>query len=355
MHTCSCGEAAGDAGDRCARCAALQTLDLEAHATGKQIRDAYRVLVKVWHPDRFEGDAKLKQAAEDKLKALNSAYIFLTSKTAPARPRPRVQKRPAAAAAARSRPRRKGRFCFPTVAFFKFALLAGCVLVACVFLMAMDSFFASDPATGGIYSEMRAHVVANARETASTIWSQAGQHWHALAPEKSGSSPVAAETAEADPMEAAAQSAPPPNTQSLHRREPGDAHAAPARLQPYITAGLTREEVAAVLGAPTSSTENKLIYGGSELDFTAGKLTGWKIDPASPPIRVKLWPDAPVDPNLTSFTVGSTRNEVLVVEGTPTLFSQDTFGYGGSLVYFKNNRVVGWKNDPASPPLHVRP
>jgi curved DNA-binding protein CbpA len=366
MHTCSCGEVTGDAGDRCARCAALQALDLDAGASEKQIRDAYRVLVKVWHPDRFEGDAKLKQAAEDKLKALNSAYILLTSRAAPGepgtceRPRtseqpgPRVRRQPAAAARPASRQPR--RFRFPTGAFLKFALLAGCVLVAGVFLMAMDSFLASDPATGRIYTEFRGGVEANFRQTVSGLWNQAGQHWRALSPEKSAAAPTAAETAEADPMEAAAQSPPPPSgSQSLHRREPGDAHAAPARLQPYITAGLTRDEVTAVLGAPTTSTESKLVYGGSELNFTAGKLTGWKIDATSAPIRVKLWPDAPVDPNLTSFTLGSAKNEVLVVEGTPTLFSEDTFGYGGAQVYFKNNRVVGWKNDPASPPLHVRP
>jgi curved DNA-binding protein CbpA len=372
MHTCSCGGVTGEAGGRCARCAALLALDLEAGASEKQIRDAYRVLVKVWHPDRFEGDAKLKQAAEDKLKALNSAYIFLTAKAAPGepgtrerpqtseQPRPRVRKQPAAAA--RPAARRPRRFRFPTGAFLKFALLAGCVLVAGVFLMAMDSFLASDPTTGRIYTEFRGGVEANFRQTVGGLWSQAGERWHALSGQKSVAAPIAAEAAEADPMEAAAQNAPPPpsttqpsGTQSLHRREPGDAHAAPARLQPYITAGLTQDEVTAVLGAPTSSTENKLTYGSSELNFTAGKLTGWKIDPASMPIRVKLWPDAPVDPNLTSFTVGSTKNEVLVVEGTPTLFSEDTFGYGGALVYFKNNRVVGWKNDPASPPLHVRP
>jgi hypothetical protein len=56
-----------------------------------------------------------------------------------------------------------------------------------------------------------------------------------------------------------------------------------------------------------------------------------------------------VDPNLKSFGVGSTKNEVLVVQGTPTLFSEDTFGYGASEVYFKNERVVNWKSDPAMP------
>jgi hypothetical protein len=357
MHTCSCGREAEDAGKLCARCAALQALDLDAQASEKQIRDAYRTLVKVWHPDRFEGDAKLRQAAEEKVKALNAAYVFLTAKEDFARrPRPaRPAARPARAHA-RPHPRSRMRFRFPAAGLFKLALLGCGLLVAAVFLMGMDSFFASDPTTGPIYSQVRAHVMANARQTADAVWSQAGEHMHAWMPANGGALPVAAapdsgpQAEETLAQNSGAQSTP----QSLHRREPGASRAETVRLQPYITAGLSKEEVIAVLGAPTSSTESKLAYGASELDFTNGKLSGWKIA-ASAPIHVKLWPDAPVDPTLTYFKVGSTKNEVLVVQGTPSYFSANTFGYGGSMVYFENGRVVSWKNDSSTVPLRVTP
>jgi curved DNA-binding protein CbpA len=365
MHTCSCGREAEDAGNLCARCAALQALDLDAQASEKQIRDAYRVLVKVWHPDRFQADAALRETAEAKLKALNAAYLLLSSKEGsaerPRRTRPAARPAPAARSAPagpgpRVRPRK--RFHFPAAALFKFGVLACGLLVAGVFLMAMDSFFASDPTTGRIYGEMRAHVIANARQTAGTLWSQAGEHLHEFIPVKSEAVPVAAAAdpgAQADPQQANTQSGENASTsQSLHRREPGASRAETVSLQPYITSGLTREEVIAVLGAPTASTDSRLTYGASELDFTNGKVSGWKIA-ASAPIRVKLWPDAPVDPDLTSFKVGSTKNEVLVVQGTPTLFSENTFGYGGSRVFFANDRVVSWKNDPATVPLRVAP
>jgi hypothetical protein len=45
---------------------------------------------------------------------------------------------------------------------------------------------------------------------------------------------------------------------------------------------------------------------------------------------------------------------VLVVNGTPTTFSEERFAYGSSEVYFQNGRVVRWKNDPASVPLKTR-
>jgi hypothetical protein len=101
-------------------------------------------------------------------------------------------------------------------------------------------------------------------------------------------------------------------------------------------------------GDPTSSSPDKLVYPGSELYLKDDKVAGWKIDPGASSLRVKLWPDAPVDPDLDAFTVGSTKNDVLVVQGTPTSFSENTFGYGGSEVYFQRNRVVSWKEDPAS-------
>jgi len=52
--------------------------------------------------------------------------------------------------------------------------------------------------------------------------------------------------------------------------------------------------------------------------------------------------------------VNSSKDEVLVVQGTPTKFSEDKFEYGDSVVNFRNNRVVNWKNDPGSVPLRAR-
>ncbi len=136
----------------------------------------------------------------------------------------------------------------------------------------------------------------------------------------------------------------------------GEKHAAmktvptPLRLMPYVTLGLSRDEVISAQGEPTSSTNDKLMYNESELDLKDGKVVGWKIDPRSP-LRVKLWPERPLDTSLRVFTVGSTRDEVLVVEGTPTSFSQDRFDYGSSVVYFRDGRVIAWKNGPGSVPL----
>ena len=56
---------------------ALDVLALKAGATPVEIKEAYRDMVKVWHPDRFGSDGRLRQKAEDKLKQINDAYRVL--------------------------------------------------------------------------------------------------------------------------------------------------------------------------------------------------------------------------------------------------------------------------------------
>jgi hypothetical protein len=140
----------------------------------------------------------------------------------------------------------------------------------------------------------------------------------------------------------------------MNSHRPDKAPAAPRKLLPYITVGSTMEEVLAQQGTPTASSEDKLVYGKSVLYFKDGAVIGWRIDPVASPMRVKLWPRSAVDPTLATYSVGSSKDVVLVVQGTPTAFTENKFEYGKSEVYFRNNRVVSWKEDPASAPLWAR-
>lgn len=49
-------------------------LDLDSSATLDQVRQKYRDLVFVWHPDRFTGNSRLQSEAENKFKIINNAY-----------------------------------------------------------------------------------------------------------------------------------------------------------------------------------------------------------------------------------------------------------------------------------------
>ena len=85
----------------------LQVFGLGPDATQQQIESAYRDLVKVWHPDRFQSDPRLRLKAEEKLRELNDAYDHLlrrprapradpsTTGRAQVRPEPQTSESPA--------------------------------------------------------------------------------------------------------------------------------------------------------------------------------------------------------------------------------------------------------------------
>jgi curved DNA-binding protein CbpA len=52
-------------------------LGIKVGTSQAEVKQAYRKLAKLWHPDRFSGDPVLQQQAEEKLKAINEAYQYL--------------------------------------------------------------------------------------------------------------------------------------------------------------------------------------------------------------------------------------------------------------------------------------
>lgn len=71
-------ERAGDGADDTAaateRARLLAVLELPPGASAEQIRQAWRELAKVWHPDRFGHDPALQARATSRLTAINAAY-----------------------------------------------------------------------------------------------------------------------------------------------------------------------------------------------------------------------------------------------------------------------------------------
>jgi hypothetical protein len=63
----------------------LEVLGLAPGASKQELDDAYRDLVKVWHPDRFQNDPTLRLKAQEKLRDLNAAYEGLRRSGIPPR------------------------------------------------------------------------------------------------------------------------------------------------------------------------------------------------------------------------------------------------------------------------------
>jgi predicted Zn-dependent protease with MMP-like domain len=59
-----------------------EILGIHHTATLEEIRQAYRKLVKTWHPDRFVGeDEQIRQEAESRIRQITEAYSVLTNPT----------------------------------------------------------------------------------------------------------------------------------------------------------------------------------------------------------------------------------------------------------------------------------
>ena len=356
---CACGNVADTFGGLCDRCASLQMLGLGPHAIPQEIEETYRTLVKVWHPDRFAHDPKLRRDAEEKLKEINSAHEYLlanprieTSRSTRRPDRPPVQQETSAPSDSpdlddaqaeevkrilRRQQKRNVKFSAP-VTLIKLGLLLAIVTVLGIIAFTADAFLSTNPTTMRSWIQLKTELGYDLRTKMPSLASSSQQKDDQPSP--ATSAPTAPASRAPEPA------APKSGVQRLSAAQ----HIQGA--QPYVTAGLTPMEVLSALGKPTTSTGEKMFYGSSEIDFKNGQVAGWKIAPSSP-IRVKLWPDSPPAPGLSMFAIGSSKSDVIAVQGTPTLFSDNEFGYGNSVVRFLNGRVISWKEDPASVRLRV--
>src|SRR3712207_4639826 len=56
-----------------------ELLGVRPRASAQELKEAYRDLAKVWHPDRFAHDPRLQRKAQEQLKEINEAYRRLVS------------------------------------------------------------------------------------------------------------------------------------------------------------------------------------------------------------------------------------------------------------------------------------
>src|SRR2546422_760072 len=245
-----------------------RTLGLAPNAGFDEVKYAYRILVKRWHPDRFATDTDRQRQALEHFYSITSAYETLRAHQAavdvtPLHIRGRRQRRRVVSWAT------QGAWCLG---------LGGLITIGC---------YAFQPTLR-----------------------------HAPPPLSLARPPVVL-------------------TQSVAQRE-------------SVTVGSTKDAVRAVQGSPSWATDRMWEYGGSRLYFNAGRVTGWEIWPGSP-LKVHLLPAAPINPVPEYFTVGSTKDEVLAVQGTPTRVTERLWEYGASRVSFTDNRVTRWEVWPGSP------
>lgn len=362
-------------------------LEVEPGASLEEVKTSYRELVKVWHPDRFAHDPKLRDKAVDKLKKINLAYERLrearetVGASAPPsgqRKRARSEREDASRTSERARARRRPAPGPPPPPPSRQARrdvwlqrlryggpVAGIVVCGLLIVLRYPKpeprflievpdepapTFAPAPAKGGAAARARPAPMPTLK----------------LPPQKSfgvGSTKEEVIDAQGPPVRA---------TDRLFVYGTSEVHFDDGKVKSwrnghprlkvkmvaaanlggvdYFTVGSTKDQVIHAQGTPDSFTESTFTYGTSRIYFENGKVTSWRV--LSRGLRARLLPKGRVG-SATSFGVGSTKDEVLAVQGTPDDFTESEFGYGTSRVYFDNGRVRSWHS--RSPQLKVEP
>ena len=317
---------------------ALSTLGLGPEATQSDIKQAYRDLAKVWHPDRFPNDPRVQARAQEKLKEINAAYRRLRAYSG----RPNVGhrqtngSRPEGSQPHNRRPRPEGS---PPP-------------------QSPPPPYGPSPSTTRSTSPVPMWTIILGG-AAVFLWIvyfaiENPQHPHSL-PSSSGSatkSPIPGEASEESPERVLKR-----RFEELARR----IAAAPLETR-YVTASRL-----SLRRLPTEESETVGSLGRGQEITTQGEFNNWKrvVDPRThailgwvsasflssekPAGTTSALGGSPLSPatptrSETHFTVGSTWDDVLRIQGTPDRFTQDSFHYGASDVFFRNKRVVGWYN-----------
>lgn len=403
----------------------FRTLDLAPSATIDEVKRSYRELAKVWHPDRFAHDPSLLRKSHEKMKQLNEAYQQLCTHLARNKSQPSwdagARQSTSTNAAAQGNGSRDSNRTPPPPSnppnpapastsaskradawkWKKVHAVVTASLVAVVFLVIRNGtapeqlhprgsrktqredstrdvqglldhyrkvdiektnaeFRSFSPGPNGrenptshdvgmedTETTAQSRTATSAQLVLSSTHSPPTPVEPTLPNRTPQSNSVNRDPAEASELEANVPKAIPvavPKPKVVMRTE-----TAPATPRYYFTVGSGKDEVLTVQGSPDRFDDRTFHYGGSRVFFVNGRVTSWAI--YYPPLKAKLLPTA-VTATQEFFTVGSTKNDVLAAQGTPDRFDANTFHYGGSSVSFQGDRVQSWAI--YYPPLKAR-
>lgn len=104
----------------------------------------------------------------------------------------------------------------------------------------------------------------------------------------------------------------------------------------YFTLGSTKAEVAAVQGKPSNIVESSWYYGASRVDFEDDSVIAYSDRKGI--LNIELKPKVPSDK--AYFELGSTKDEVLSVQGRPSNIVGTVWYYSASKVEFIGGKVA---------------
>ena len=117
----------------------------------------------------------------------------------------------------------------------------------------------------------------------------------------------------------------------------------PAAPSSFFTLGSTSSEVLAVQGTPSRVQGQTWTYGLCEVQFRNGRV--WQFNNFDGSLRVRMQPEvAEGRAQPDHITIGSSEQEVLALQGTPTRVEGNKWFYGFAEIVFKNGRIAEYDN-----------
>lgn len=265
-----------------------RTLGIPTGCTWGELRDEYRILMQRWHPDRFPADSPERVAAEDKVKQITQAFAALA----------RFFRRHGSLPLASSEPANDKGAGFTDTSTPK----------------------TSESSPYRHPGPRRKHRVPTSIFVALSGVAMALTLW--LAHERE-----------------AITFAPAPLT------TPDRAPSAPVSPHSF-TVGSPMTDVYRAQGAPDAIDGDVWIYGTSRVYFRNGRVARWETG-HNDSLNAR-WSTRATD-TPSHFTIGSSKAEVVRVQGQPSRVIGDAWDYGVSRVYFSDGKVIGWDNSPLTP------
>lgn len=112
----------------------------------------------------------------------------------------------------------------------------------------------------------------------------------------------------------------------------------------FFTLGSDKEWVSNVQGPPLQIKGDLWQYGHSSVVFEYGVVIGWNSSELNPLKVGMLLPPDELFPE-AYFYVGSLKNEVVALQGAPSVIEGPLWKYGEATVQFDKDTVLTWKND----------
>ncbi len=306
----------------------FRVLGLKPGSNPSEVRQAYRTLVKKWHPDRHHTKPyETRVLAEKKFREIDEAYRRIArswsktphsvKSTPAASPWNHAQAQQRARTQARETPVFRSR---PGINFRSFfrgrIILPALLLTAAICILTQFPSFLPDTA-----DDTGTHGPQTAENPATD------------------SNPGILEPSKAEgPLVFANLEPSPPAVLS-----PPLLHPQPEAPKAFFTLGSTASEVLSIQGDPSRVQGQIWTYGLSEIQFRNGRVS--RFDNFDGSLRVRMQPEVSEDREIpANITIGSSEEEVLLVQGTPTRVEDNRWFYGFAELVFKNGRVAEYDN-----------